>query len=180
MGVRVWALPLVVIAIGLLIGLINLFSHDMPEGNAAAAAILVGGLLLRPLLGWLLPVMDRMRLAARAAGGAAAGAQGRGADPFGRREVLLTPEGYAIHTPNGQGRHGWNEVSRVEWFDGYVFVFLAADRVRREMVGLILPPRAFHGRWAAEEACARHLDLARGGAIRRRFFRPSCHGPAVA
>ena len=116
---------------------------------------------------------------ARAAGGAGGSRTRARADPFGRREVLLTPEGYAIHTPNGQGRHGWNEVSRVEWFDGYVFVFLAADRVRREMVGLILPPRAFHGRWAAEEACA-HLDLARGGAIRRRFFRPSCHGPAVA
>ena len=62
-AVRVWTLPLVVIAIGLLIGLINLFSHDMPEGNAAAAVILAVGLLLRPLLGWLLPALDRTRLA---------------------------------------------------------------------------------------------------------------------
>ncbi len=77
-AVRVWTLPLVVIAIGLLIGLINLFSHDMPEGNAAAAAILAAGLLLRPLLGWLLPALDRMRLSRelRAAQQLARGARG--------------------------------------------------------------------------------------------------------
>ncbi len=154
-AVRVWSLPMVVLGVGLMIGLINIFNKDMPEMDAVAAAILVVGLLLRPLLGWLIPALDRARLVRELRAAQQAAREGRGADPFGRREVLLAPEGYAIRTPHGQGRHGWSEVSRIEWSEGYVFVFLAADRVRRETVGLTLPPRAFHGRWAAEEACER-------------------------
>ena len=154
-AVRVWSLPLVVIAIGLVIGLINLFNKDIPEIHAAAAVMLAVGLLLRPLLGWLIPVLDRARLARELRAAQELARQGRGADPFGPREVFLGPEGYALRTARGQDRRAWNQVSRVEWSDGYVFVFLAADRVRRETTSLILPPRAFHGAGEAEEAYAR-------------------------
>ena len=154
---RVWGLPVAVLLIGLLIGVINLVNKDMAELSAIAAAILIGGLLLRVLLGWLIPVMDRMRLARELRAAQELARQGRGADPFGPREVLLGPEGYAIRAPQWQGRHGWTEVSRVEWSDGYVFVFLAADRVRRETIELILPPRAFHGLHEAEDAYQRML-----------------------
>ncbi len=80
-AVRVWTLPLVVIVIGLMIGLINLFNKDMPEMDAVAAGLLILGLLLRPLLGWSIRAMDRTRLRARAAGRAGAGAPGAGGGP---------------------------------------------------------------------------------------------------
>ena len=80
-AVRVWTLPLVVIAIGLMIGLINLFNKDMPEMDAVAAGLLILGLLLRPLLGWSIRALDRARLRARAAGRAGAGAPGAGGGP---------------------------------------------------------------------------------------------------
>ena len=142
---RVWPLPLLVIGAGMLIGLINLFNKDIPEIDGAAAVILIVGLLLRPLLGWLMPALDRARLSRELQAARELAFQGRGPDPFATREALLWPDGYVLRTPFGEGRHGWNEVSRVEWFEGYVFVFLAPDRVRRERIELILPPRVFRG-----------------------------------
>ena len=59
---RVWRLPVFVLVIGLLVGVVNLANKDMAESSAIAAAILVGGLLLRPLLGWLIAAQDRARL----------------------------------------------------------------------------------------------------------------------
>ena len=164
---RVWSLPVFVLVIGLLVGVVNLANKDMAELSAIAAAILIGGLLLRPLLGWLIAAQDRARLSRELRAAQELARQGRGADPFGPREVLLASEGYAIRTPQWQGRRGWNEVSRVEWFDGYVFVFLAADRVRRETIELILPPRAFHGLRGAEDAYERILAWQEGAAESR-------------
>jgi YcxB-like protein len=140
-----------VLAIGMLIGLINLFNRDMQVVHGVVALILIGGLLLRPLLGWLIPALDRARVSRELKAARELARQGRGPDPFGPREVQLGPEGYVLRTPYGEAQHSWNDVSRAEWFDGYVFVFLASDRVRRETVGLILPPRAFSSPGDARE-----------------------------
>ena len=148
---RVWPLPLLLIGAGAVIGLINIFNKDVPAVDGVAAVMLIIGMLLRPLLGWLIPLGERSRLTRDLQGARELARQGRGPDPFAAREALLWPEGYVLRTPTGEGRHGWNEVSRVEWFEGYVFVFLAADRVRRERIELILPPRAFRNRRKSRE-----------------------------
>jgi hypothetical protein len=148
---RVWPLPLLVIGVGLLIGLINIFNKDIPEIDGVAAVILIIGMLLRPLVGWLAPLLDRARLSRELRAARELAWQGRGPDPFAVREALLWPQGYVLRTPSGEGRHGWGEVSRVECFEGYVFVFLAPDRVRRERIELILPPRTFRDRRQSRE-----------------------------
>jgi hypothetical protein len=148
---RVWTLPGVVLAIGMLIGLINLFNRDMQVVHGVVALILLGGLLLRPLLGWLIRALDRARVSRELRAAQQLAVQGRGPDPFGPREVQLGPEGYVLRTGYVEARHDWKDVSRAEWFAGYVFVFLAGDRTRRETVGLILPPRAFSSPGDARE-----------------------------
>ena len=153
---RVWPLPLIVIAVGVLIGVINLCNKDLPEGNGAAAVVLLIGLLLRPLLGWILPMLDRAKLGRQLRAASDLARAGQGGDPFAPREVVLGPQGYWLRTSyGGEVRHAWQAVSRAEWFEGYIFVFLAADRVRRETTGLILPPRAFRGVRNAYDACER-------------------------
>lgn len=151
-AVRVWTLPLIVVGFGVLFGLINLFNKDLPEGYSAAAIILVVGMLFRPLLGWLIGVVERAKQGRELRAASELARQGQGGDPFARREVSLGPEGYVIQTPHWRSPHGWNEASRIEWSKGYIFVFRAGGRVRRESTGLILPPRAFQGARGAEEA----------------------------
>ncbi len=140
---RVWPLPGLLIGVAVLIGGINYFNKDIPWIYGMAAAFMAGGFLLRLLLGWLMPVLDRSRLARELKAAHELSKQGRVTDPFVPREVLLGSQGYVLRTANGEMRHGWAEASRIVWFNGYVFVFLAGDKVRREATGLLIPPRAF-------------------------------------
>ena len=161
---RVWPLPGMLIGVAVLIGAINYFNKDMPEVYGMAAAFMAGGFLLRALLGWLMPVLDRSRLARELKAAHALAKQGRVTDPFIPREVLFGSQGYVLRTATGELRHGWAEASRIVWFNGYVFVFLAGDKVRREATGLLIPPRAFPNQREARTAFEKMQEW-RGAAV---------------
>ena len=167
---RVWGLPVVLIAVSLLIGGINYFNLDMPFVYGIAAAFMAGGFFLRLLLGLLLPMADRSRLARELKAAHEAAKQGRATDPFIPREVMMGRQGYVLRTHNGEARHGWGEVSRVEWFEGYVFVFLTGSKVRREATGLLIPPRAFGDAHEGREAYGRMQEWHGAGAEGARMF----------
>ena len=168
---RVWALPALLIGVSVLIGGVNFFNKDIPWIYGMAAAFMAGGFLLRLLLGWLMPVLDRARLARELKAAHEAAKQGRATDPFIPREVVLGRQGYLLRTRNGELRQSWSGVSRVEWFKGYLFVFLAGGKVRREATGLLIPPRAFDDMRQAREAYETIQDsranAARGAEQRR-------------
>ncbi len=117
--------------------------------------------------------MDRARLGRELKAAHEAAKRGRMTDPFVPREVVMGRQGYVLRRRNGEARHGWGEASRAEWFDGYVFVFLAAGKVRREATGLLIPPRAFGSLSDGRKACERmqewHGAAAEGGDARRMF-----------
>jgi len=117
--------------------------------------VLAGGLLLALLLHLLTRVMDRARIRRELRAAHELSKQGKSSDPFLPLEVTLGPGGYAVKNQHGSLQRRWSEISRAEWFRGYILVFLAGDTVKREQAGLVLPPRSFENENHARELHSR-------------------------
>jgi hypothetical protein len=50
---------------------------------------------------------------------------------------------------DGTVRWKWRDLSRLDFFEGYLFIYLGADQIRKEEIALLIPARAFAN---AEEA----------------------------
>ncbi|HEY7309748.1 MAG TPA: hypothetical protein VH643_10355 [Gemmataceae bacterium] len=107
------------------------------------AATLAGGALLVFVLKFGLPRLDRVRLARELKTLHEQARQGKRADPFAPLHVALDETGYGVRDCLGEGRFAWKDLSRVAWFNGYIFTFVAGDKVTRESIGLMVPPRLF-------------------------------------
>ncbi len=109
----------------------------------ALATVAAGVPLLVMLMAYLQRVRDRFVIENELKAAHESALKGVGQDPFAHREVVLEASGYRAHTSQGEWHLDWQRVSRIEWFQNRIFVFVAGDKVSRETFGLIIPPAAF-------------------------------------
>ncbi|HVV99123.1 MAG TPA: hypothetical protein VHB77_02215 [Planctomycetaceae bacterium] len=155
--IRVWLFPGVLMAIfGVTVCARYFKGMTTPDRLGIELAItLGGGLTLAALLALAVRLMDRARTRSELNVAHMLAQQGKATDPFLPKEVTLGPGGYALKNMHGYLQRRWSEVSRADWFRGYIFVFLAGDTVKREQMGLVIPPRAFENENQAREIHSR-------------------------
>lgn len=70
--------------------------------------------------------------------------QGRGPDPYTTEfTAILGPWGYSLARSHGAAHRRWEDVDRVEWSQGYIFIDVHGGDTTHTGPGVVLPSRAW-------------------------------------
>jgi hypothetical protein len=130
------------------------YTHWITQEAAilGAAGSVLAALLLRPCRGKVLWFLERRKVAAELQAAHLWAQHRRCPDPFLDRRISFDKTGYVVRTSAGAVCANWRDLSRLEFFEDYLFLYVGADKLHAELIALLIPARAFANAGAARQA----------------------------
>jgi hypothetical protein len=152
--VKAWDLSMLIVIPGLVTSVATWYTHWITQEAAilGAAGSVLAALLLRPCRGKVLWFLERRKVAAELQAAHLWAEHRRCPDPFLDRRISFDRTGYLVRTPAGAVCANWRDLSRIEFFEDYLFLYLGADQIHPEQIALLIPARAFANAEAARKA----------------------------
>ncbi len=159
--VRIWVPSGIVAILGLLLAVAaRLYGRVSTSAFLLLlAGISIGACLCAGLLHMGLRWSERRRIAKEINVAHELAQRGAAADPLAEFELVLGPPGYSCRLPGGgETQVRWQQIARVEYATGYIFLHTAASTLARESIDMMIPPRAFANESDANSALERIKD----------------------
>jgi hypothetical protein len=149
--IKAWDLSAIIIIPTLVAVVASWYLGRITQETAilGAAGSVLAALLLRPCRGKVLWFLERRKVAAELQAAHLWAQHRRCPDPFLDRRISFDKTGYVVRTFDGAVRANWRALSRLEFFEDYLFLYVGADQLHPERIALMIPARAFGN---AEEA----------------------------
>ena len=132
-------------------------------------AIAAGGCVFAGLLHLGLRWSERSRISKEIQAAHELAKSGAAVDPLAEFEIVLGPPGYVRRQMGGgEMQLGWQQISRVEYAAGYIFLHMVGSKLAPESIDMMIPPRAFASEIESQTAADRikdwHARAVAGGA----------------
>jgi hypothetical protein len=122
-------------------------------------AIVAGGCVFAGLLHVCLRWSERLRISKEIKAAHELAKSGAAVDPLAEFEIVLGPPGYVRRRMGGgEAQLGWQQISRVEYAAGYIFLHAAGSKLAPESIDMMIPPRAFASQVESQAAADRIKD----------------------
>ena len=143
--IQAWDLPGIIIVPALITVVASWYIGRITQETAILGAVgcVPAAILLRVGRGKGLWFSERRRIAAELQAAHQWAQQQRCPDPFLERQISFDEAGCVIHAGDGTVRWKWRDLSRIDFFEGYLFIYLGADQIHKEEIALLIPARAF-------------------------------------
>ena len=144
--VRIWVLPGIAASLGLLVAVAAWLHNHVTNSQflLLLLAIAAGTCTLAGLLHLVLRWSERWRISNEIKAAHELAKTGATADPLAEFEIVLGPPGYVCRRGGvGEKQVAWQQISRVEYAAGYVFLHTAGGKLATESIDMMIPPRAF-------------------------------------